>query len=71
MFRCTRGRQNPIHDSETLSYIHNSNKPGTKTNFFRIDTAPHGVETPTPLIFEILVGAHAAKDERTVDDSLW
>ena len=30
-------------------YIYNSNKPGTKPAIPRVDNAPHGVETQTPL----------------------
>ena len=30
-------------------HAYNSNKPETKTVVFRVDTAPHGAETPTPL----------------------
>ena len=33
--------------SEILSFRYNSNKRGTKTVIPRVDTAPHGVETPT------------------------
>ena len=34
-----------------------SNKPGTNTVIPRVDTAPHGVETPTPLAdWWVLVG---------------
>ena len=32
-----------------LQYSYDSNKPGTKTTISLVDTAPHGVETPTPL----------------------
>ena len=35
--------------SEILPYVYNSNNPGTKTQIPRVDTAPRGVETPTPL----------------------
>ena len=31
--------------SELLLIIYKSDKPGTKTEFPRVDTAPHGVET--------------------------
>ena len=45
--RKARGGQGPIPGSEILSYLYNSNKPGTMTVIPRVDTAPHGVETPT------------------------
>ena len=38
-----------ILGSEIPPYICNFNKPGTTTVVLRVDTAPHGVETPTPL----------------------
>ena len=29
-------------------HIYNSDNPGTNTDIIRVDTSPHGVETPTP-----------------------
>ena len=56
---CTSGqRQRPAApgedqflspDQKILPYLYNSNNPGTKTEISRVDTAPQGVETPTPL----------------------
>ena len=37
------------HGSKIFSYMYNSNKPGRKPAIPRVNTAPHGVETPTPL----------------------
>ena len=37
--------------SEILTYIYNSNKPGTRTVVLRVDTTPHGVEILTPLAY--------------------
>ena len=34
--------------SEILPYLYNSNEAGTNTVISRVDTAPYGVETPTP-----------------------
>ena len=45
----TRRRQGPIPGLEIPPYICNSDNPGTKTAIPRVDTAPQGVETPTPL----------------------
>ena len=42
-------RYGPIPGSELLPYIYNSSKPGTRAVTLRVDTAPHGVEAPTPL----------------------
>ena len=39
----------PSPDQKILPYLYNANKPGTKTQIPRVDTAPHGVDTPTPL----------------------
>ena len=36
-----------IPESNVLSYLFYSNKRGTKTVIPRVDTTPHGVETPT------------------------
>ena len=38
----------PIPGSEIPPYIYDSDKPGTKTVIPRFETAPHGVESPTP-----------------------
>ena len=45
----TRGRQSPIPGSQLPPYICNSDNLGTKTAVSRVETAPHGVETPAPL----------------------
>ena len=39
----------PIPRSETLPHINKSTTSGTKAVVTLVDTAPHGVETPTPL----------------------
>ena len=45
----TRGRQGPIPALEIPLYMFNSDSLGTKTVIPRVETAPHGVETPVPL----------------------
>ena len=45
----TRGRQGPIPGSEISPHICNSDNLGTKTVISRVETAPHGLETPVPL----------------------
>ena len=44
----TRGDRIPSPDQKSF-HTNNSNKPETQSVVFRVDTAPHGVETPTPL----------------------
>ena len=39
----------PSPDHKMLQYVYNSYKTGTTTVVFPVDTAPHGVETPTPM----------------------
>ena len=50
---CPSGRRRrpaaPGEDKNILPYLYNSTKLGTKTQIPRVDTAPHGVDTPTPL----------------------
>ena len=46
----TRERQGPIPGSEIPPYTYNSDKLWTKTVIPRGETAPHGVETPVPLV---------------------
>ena len=38
------GRSDAHAVPEILPYPINANKPGTKTDFSRVDTTPHGVE---------------------------
>ena len=47
--RRTRGGQGLILGSEMLPYLYHSSSRRTKTDISRVDIAPHGVETPTPL----------------------
>ena len=49
MSRHARAGQGLAPGSEIFPYLYNSNNPGTETEIVRVDTAPHGVETPTPL----------------------
>ena len=44
--------------SEILPILYKSNQPGTETEIPRVDTAPHDMETPTPLGYFRLAGAH-------------
>ena len=51
--RRTRGEMDPIGvdpilGSDILPYLYNYDTPGTKIDFSRVHTAPHGVETPIP-----------------------
>ena len=45
----TGGRQDPIPGSEIPPYIYNSDNAGTKTVTPRVETAPHGLDTPAAL----------------------
>ena len=46
----TRGRSVPIPGSEVILYLQKViDRPGNITEFSRVVTVPHGVETPTPL----------------------
>ena len=44
--RAAHGEDEVPSLGQILPYLYNSNKPGTKTLIQRVDTAPHGVETP-------------------------
>ena len=46
--RRTRGGYVPILGSEIPPYIYNYDNTGTKIVIPRVETDPHGVETPTP-----------------------
>ena len=43
-----REREGLIPGSDTIPYLHNFDNLGTRTMIVRVETAPHGVETPTP-----------------------
>ena len=43
-----RGGYVSIPGLEILQYLYNSDNLGTKAVIPRVETAPHGVETPTP-----------------------
>ena len=58
-----RGGLGPTPGSEILPYIYNSNNPETKTVIAWIDTAPHGVETPTLLVADWLRLVEPARGE--------
>ena len=47
--RRTRRGYVPITRSEILPYMYTFDNPATKTQILRVDTAPQGVVTPTPL----------------------
>ena len=66
----TRAGDGPIPGSEILPYIYDSNKPGTTTVVLRVNTAPHGVETPTPLADCGLAGFREANGTRRVYDPI-
>ena len=40
----------PSPDQKILPYLYNSNKPVTTKRIPQVDTAPQGVDTPTPLV---------------------
>ena len=63
-FRRTRGGQGLITSSKIFPCLYNSKKPGTKTVIPRVDTAPHGVETPIPLAGRRLAGVRGASGTR-------
>ena len=49
----------PSPDQKMFPCLYISNKPGTKTVIPRVDTAPHGVETP-PQGTSLLIGVREA-----------
>ena len=66
----TRAGYGPIPGSEILPYIYDSSKPGTTTVVLRVNTAPHGVETPTPLADCGLPGVREATGTRRAYDPI-
>ena len=54
----------PFPDQKSFHISTIPNKPGTKTEMPRVDTAPHVVETPTPLAGCWLAGAYGASVRR-------